>query len=167
VVRARRVQQRGDDSVIKLRPVVPYELPPDVRRSKDLVVEVDAMPGGYVCAASLNGTIGTTDVKRVAAGERAISKLFSKEQRAFFAAHAPEGIGLDDLSMLGPITLLKLSSRQGNSAEGWSPSCGCTPTARGSPSCPPGARRARRSSSRSHPFGMMRGTGSPLTLALV
>jgi hypothetical protein len=91
------------------------------------------MPGGYVCAASLNGTIGTTDVKRVAAGERAISKLFSKEQRAFFAAHAPEGIGLDDLSMLGPITLLKLSSRQGNSAEGWSPSCGCTPTARGSP----------------------------------
>src|SRR5947207_1781359 len=27
VVRARRVQQRGDDSVVKLRPVVPHELP--------------------------------------------------------------------------------------------------------------------------------------------
>ena len=31
VVRARRVQGRGDDSVVKLRPVVPSELPADVR----------------------------------------------------------------------------------------------------------------------------------------
>ena len=37
-----------------------------------------------------------------------IRKLFSKEQRAFFTAHAPEGIGLDDLTMLGPIDLMKL-----------------------------------------------------------
>jgi hypothetical protein len=108
VVRARRIQQRGDDSVVKLRPVVPHELPADVRRSKNLVVEVDAMPGGYVCSASLKAALGTTDVKQVAAGGRAIRKLFSKEQRAFFAAHGPEGVGLDDLSMLGPITLLKL-----------------------------------------------------------
>jgi hypothetical protein len=108
VVRARRVQRRADDSVVKLRPVIPHELPADVRRSKNLVVEVDAMPGGYVCSASLKGALGTTDVKRVAAGGRAISKLFSKEQRAFFAAHGPHGVGLDDLSMLGPITLLKL-----------------------------------------------------------
>ena len=28
VARARRVQQKGDDSVVKLRPVVPAELPP-------------------------------------------------------------------------------------------------------------------------------------------
>ena len=35
-------------------------------------------------------------------------KLFSKEQRAFYAAHAPEGIGLDDLAVLGPIFVLKL-----------------------------------------------------------
>src|SRR3712207_1142492 len=38
----------------------------------------------------------------------AVHKLFSKEQRAFYAAHAPEGLGLDDLSMLGPILVLKL-----------------------------------------------------------
>ena len=37
-----------------------------------------------------------------------IRKLFSKEQRAFFAAHVEEGIGLDDLSILGPIFVLKL-----------------------------------------------------------
>jgi hypothetical protein len=108
VVRARRVQKRGDDSVVKLRPVVPGELPAGLRRSKDLVVEVDAMPGGYVCSASFKGTLGTTDVKEVAAGKRAISKLFSKQQRAFYATHAPEGLGLDDLSILGPLTVLKL-----------------------------------------------------------
>jgi hypothetical protein len=108
VVRARRVQQRANDSVVKLRPVVPDNLPAGLRKSKDLVVEVDAMPGGYVCSASLKGTPGADGVKAVAAGDRPIRKLFSKQQQAFFAAHAPEGIGLDDLEILGPINLLKL-----------------------------------------------------------
>jgi hypothetical protein len=108
VVRARRVQQRGDDTVVKLRPIVPGELPASLRRSKNLVVEVDAMPGGYVCSASLKGTLGTTEVKDAVAGRRAIRKLYSKEQRAFYTEHAPDGIGLDDLSVLGPITVLKL-----------------------------------------------------------
>ena len=53
VVRARRVQGRGDDSVVKLRPVVPEELPPGLRRSPNFGVEVDAMPGGYVCSGSM------------------------------------------------------------------------------------------------------------------
>ena len=39
---------------------------------------------------------------------RPLRKLFSKEQRAFYAEHAPEGIGLDDLSLLGPVFVLKL-----------------------------------------------------------
>jgi hypothetical protein len=108
VVRARRVQQRGDDTVVKLRPIVPGELPASLRRSKNLVVEVDAMPGGYVCSASLKGTLGATEVKDAVAGRRAIRKLYSKEQRAFYTEHAPDGIGLDDLSVLGPITVLKL-----------------------------------------------------------
>src|SRR5262249_26789348 len=55
VVRARRVQGRGDDTVVKLRPVVPDELPGDLRELSTMVVEVDAMPGGYVCSASLKG----------------------------------------------------------------------------------------------------------------
>ena len=108
VVRARRVQQRSDDSVVKLRPVVPDELPDGLRKSKDLVVEVDAMPGGYVCSASMKGAPGADGVKAVAEGDRPIRKLFSKQQRAFFATHAPEGVRLDDLAVLGPINLLKL-----------------------------------------------------------
>jgi hypothetical protein len=108
VVRARRVQQRADDSVVKLRPVVPDNLPASLRKSKKLVVEVDAMPGGYVCSASMKGSPGADGVKAVAAGDRPIHKLFSKQQQAFFVTHTPEGIGLDDLDILGPINLLKL-----------------------------------------------------------
>ena len=108
VARARRVQKRGDDSVVKLRPVVPSELPDDRRHSPNMVVEVDAMPGGFVCSAALKRTLGTTDVRACAMGDRRKRKLFSKEQRAFFAEHAPEGIDIDDLTILGPIFVLKL-----------------------------------------------------------
>jgi hypothetical protein len=108
VVRARRSQGKGDDSVVKLRPVVPAELPKSVRRSKTFSVEVDASPEGYVCSGSLKGVPGRGDVWDVAAGKKRIRKLFSKEQRALFEAHAPEGLGLDDLSILGPILVLKL-----------------------------------------------------------
>jgi hypothetical protein len=108
VVRARRVQRKGDDSVVKLRPVVPHELPDTLRASPNLVVEVDAMPGGYVCSASLKASLGPAAVRKTIQEGRPLRKLFSKEQRAFFAEHAPEGIELDDLAVLGPIFVLKL-----------------------------------------------------------
>ena len=44
----------------------------------------------------------------VVAGTAPMRKLFSKQQRAFYAEHAPDGIGLEDLSVLGPIFILKL-----------------------------------------------------------
>jgi hypothetical protein len=111
VVRARRVQGRGDDSVVKLRPVVPDQLPDKLRQAPGMVVEVDTMPGGWVCSASFKGTLGTTDVNRVATGQRSIRKLFSKGQRAFYDAHVSGGIALDHLSVLGPIFVLKLNFR--------------------------------------------------------
>ena len=111
VVRARRVQGRGDDSVIKLRPVVPGELHPKLRAAPDFVVEVDAMPGGFVCSGSYKGALDRPGVTRVAAGERPVRKLFSKQQRRFFADHAPDGLELDDLAVLGPITVMKIKCR--------------------------------------------------------
>jgi hypothetical protein len=107
VVRARRVQGRGDDSVVKLRPVTPADVETE-RSSDDMVVEVDAMPGGFVCSASMKGSLGSKAVKEVASGRKGIRTLFSKGQRRFYQAHAPEGLGLDDLSILGPITVFKL-----------------------------------------------------------
>ena len=106
VVRARRVQMKGDDSVVKLRPVVPAELPARMRRSPAFGVEVDAMPGGFVCSGSMKGT--PTDVRETLIRKRPLRGLFSKEQRAFYDKHAPEGVGFDDLEVLGPIFVLKL-----------------------------------------------------------
>jgi hypothetical protein len=108
VVRARRVQGKGDDSVVKLRPVVPDSLPGKLRKSPNFGVEVDAMPGGFVCSASLKASWTAGPVKAVLRGETPIRKVFSKEQRAFYADHAPAGIELDDLVQLGPINVLKV-----------------------------------------------------------
>lgn len=108
VARARRIQGKGEDSVVKLRPVVPGDMPEELRRSEDFVIEIDAMPGGFVCSGSLEGRLGAGKVKPVVAGDRPVRKLFSKAQRAFFAQHAPEGVELDDLVPLGPINVLKI-----------------------------------------------------------
>ena len=69
------------------------------------------MPGGYVCSAALKRRVGGSDIRDVAAGTRAIRTLYSKEQRRFFAANTTGDIELDDLSILGPITILKLKFR--------------------------------------------------------
>jgi hypothetical protein len=111
VARARRVQGKGDDTVVKLRPVIPEELPDDVRRSPNFGVEVDAMPGGYVCSGSMKAKLPAPTVRESVSGEKPLRKMFTKEQRSFFEAHAPEGVGLDDLSVLGPIFVLKLKLR--------------------------------------------------------
>jgi hypothetical protein len=108
VARARRIQGKGGDSIIKLRPVTPSELPKELRRSGAFNVEVDALPGGFVCSGTLKGSPDQADVLRVTNGDLPLRKLFSKEQRQLFSAHAPEGLKLDDLGVLGPIFVLKL-----------------------------------------------------------
>ena len=52
--------------------------------------------------------VPTADVRETLHGNGPIRKLFTKAQRAFYEEHAPEGIALDDLTMLGPIFVLKL-----------------------------------------------------------
>jgi hypothetical protein len=108
VVRARRIQNDAGDTVVKLRPVVPDGIPDDVRKEAAFGIEVDAMPGGYVCSGSFKGMTDNQHVHEVAAGDRRIKSLFSKGQRAFYRAHAPDGPELDDLVPLGPVNVLKL-----------------------------------------------------------
>ena len=110
VARARRSQERPDDSVVKLRPVEPADLDEEQRISDDFVVEVDALPGGFVCSASYKGKLSKPRVKDAVAGERPLRKLFSKNQRAFYEANAPTGIALDDLKVLGPVNVFKLKT---------------------------------------------------------
>lgn len=107
VVRARRFQGGDGDTVIKLRPVDPSTIDRKLRRSAAFKVEVDAMPGGFVCSASFKGLCGNQDVLDVTSGKMPLRKLFSKEQRAFYDAHAPAGITMDKLILLGPTFLLR------------------------------------------------------------
>lgn len=107
VVRARRIQGGRGDTVIKLRPVEPATLPRDLRRSPGFGVEVDALPGGFVCSASVKGIVTGQEVRDVVDKGSRLRKLFTREQRAVYAAHAPEGVTLDDLTVLGPTFVLK------------------------------------------------------------
>src|SRR5215212_9454808 len=84
VTRARRSQGKPDDSVVKLRPVDPADLSDEVRGSTLFGVEVDAMPGGFVCSGSFKGELKAGKVKETLAGEHPLHRLFSKQQRAFF-----------------------------------------------------------------------------------
>ena len=101
VVRARRIQGKGDDSIVKLRPVVPSELPAATRSATGFNVEVDAVPGGFVCSGTMKRLLDPGSVKSVLAGTTRVSKLFSKRQRQLFTAHAPDGLELDDLDGAG------------------------------------------------------------------
>ena len=107
IVRARRVQKKADDAVVKLRPVDPVRLPDELRVPGDVKVEIDAMPGRFICSGSLKVELESNDIQSVAAGKAKLESIFSTEQRALYAAFAPEGIGLNDLSVLGPIQVHK------------------------------------------------------------
>jgi hypothetical protein len=108
VARARRIQDAAADTTVKLRPVVPDELPKPLRKNSAFTIEVDAVPGGFVCSGSLKGVSTNEEVRTAMANGSGIRKLFTRDQRALFTEHAPDGITLDDLSVLGPINVLKL-----------------------------------------------------------
>jgi hypothetical protein len=110
VVRARRSQKKGDDSVVKLRPVEPSELAEDVRLSPSFGIELDASPTGFVVSGSMKGVPKAGAVREATGGQRPLVKLFSKEQRALFSDYGPDGVSFDDLAVLGPIFVLKLKS---------------------------------------------------------
>lgn len=112
VVRVRRVQGKPGDTIIKLRPVVPAELPALVRASPNFGVEVDAMPGGFVCSGAMKARASDAKVKEVLAGRRPLRKLFTREQRDLYAAHAP-WLWFHELATLGPINVLKLKFQPG------------------------------------------------------
>ena len=108
VVRTRRIQGGRADTVIKLRPVVPAELDPELRKLAAFNVEVDMLPGGFVCSASLKGRSTGQAVRDVVSGKTPLKDLFSARQRSFYKEHAPDGLKLANLVPLGPTFLLKL-----------------------------------------------------------
>ena len=114
VVRARRSRGGKGDTVVKLRPVDPTTLDRELRRSPGFKIEVDGMPGGYVCSASLKGVCTAREVLDVNDGKAPVESMFSKEQRAFYAAHAPTDLKMNALATLGPTFQLRLKHQPKN-----------------------------------------------------
>jgi hypothetical protein len=103
VLRVRSIERGPGDSVIKLRPVSPGAIPAALRQSRHFVVEVDGMPGSYVCSGALKARLGAHDVERAMTRRRPLRALFSKPQLRLLAAHLPRQVGIDDLAILGPV----------------------------------------------------------------
>jgi Polyphosphate kinase 2 (PPK2) len=83
VVRVRRIQRKPGDSVVKLRPLHPEELPPELRKSRDLSLEVDAMPGGFVCrgAAGPSGMARSAEAAQRRPRARFLGRPLRRHQR--------------------------------------------------------------------------------------
>jgi hypothetical protein len=103
VVRVRSDHQKSDDSVIKLRPVSPGGIPSGLRHSKEFVLEVDGMPGSFVCSGALKAHLAVHDVERTMAQRRPLHALFSEPQLSLLASHLPPQVGIDDLTIAGPV----------------------------------------------------------------
>ena len=106
VVRARRRAGGAGDTVVKLRPVDPEDIPQDLKNDAAFNIEVDALPGGFVCSASYKGRSNGQLIRDAVSGKKRLSKIFSKAQRAYYKAHAG-GIDMDSLVPLGPTFILK------------------------------------------------------------
>jgi hypothetical protein len=106
VVRARRRRGR-DDTMVALRPVTPRGLPRALRRSAAFALAIDAPPGAPGSSAWIKSRPDAGAIARVGAGDAPARGLFSPEQRALLRAHAPDGLGFDDLALLGPVVVLR------------------------------------------------------------
>ena len=133
VVRGRRVQRQGDDTVsscarssrrsCRRRRACPSSA------SRSTRCPVGSSAGHVQAGARDTRCQGQVEmyVRDTLLGGHPIRKLFSKEQRAFYEAHAPEESRSTPLR-LGPIFVLKLKFEPKGSSARWWPSCGCTPT---------------------------------------
>ena len=69
------MQGKGDDSTIKLRPVQPEDLSRQLRKTPGFVVEVDAIPGAFVCSGALTASLKNGSVWEPSAAIAPIRKL--------------------------------------------------------------------------------------------
>ncbi|WP_226931342.1 MULTISPECIES: adenylate cyclase [Parafrankia] len=111
VARVRSIVGGPDDAVVKLRPMVPGDVSRRLRRSKDFVVEVDGMPGYYVCSGALRARLGADDVERVMAQGRGLHRLFTRPQLRLLSARLPTGLDLDQLRVFGPVDVRRAKIR--------------------------------------------------------
>jgi hypothetical protein len=108
VIRARRTQRKPADVTVKLRPMLPADVPEGLRQLAGFKVEVDASPTGFTCSCSLTAEVPDRKASELMLGTRALAKVLDESQREIVADRLPEGVALGDLRVLGPVQLLKV-----------------------------------------------------------
>ena len=117
----------------------PPTCPPSCATSPDFVVEVDAMPGGYVCSASLKGVPARRRCARSQRGERRCASCSPRSSARSTPSTRPRASRSTTSRCSGRSSCSSSRPRRPASRARWSSSCGCTPTARASSSCRPSA----------------------------
>jgi hypothetical protein len=68
------------------------------------------MPGGYVCSASYRRSLATENLQSVVERRQPVSELLSPKLRWFLRDYSPERLTPDDLTVLGPVHVMKLKA---------------------------------------------------------
>lgn len=107
VLRARVTQRDDDDSTVKLRPVDLADADAGWRSIDGIRIELDVVGDTQVPSAKLDGEPQRGEIDRVKARRRPVAALFSEEQEQLIADHAPRGLSLQKLEVLGPVDARK------------------------------------------------------------
>ena len=100
--------RQADDTVVKLRPVVPDEMPPQSAGRPSSASKSTPCPAVRLLRVD-EGPQRPRPSRGRSRGRQPLRKLFTKDQRALYEEHAPEGIDARrSLTILGPIFVLKL-----------------------------------------------------------
>jgi len=106
VVRTRATDGVGDDVVVKLRRGAPQ-----VRRSvRGLDVELDVLPDAAIWSAGLKRRLRPGQVQKSIGRRRPARHLLSPAQRALLLIAAGDGFDIDELVVLGPVNVVRLTS---------------------------------------------------------
>jgi hypothetical protein len=104
IARARRVVGDAHDSTVKFRPIDPAHVGQKWRRYPDFKIEADASETAMVKSASFSMPVLKGHIKRVVAGKKPISAIFTAAQEKFLTNIAGHKIDFTRLAVLGPLT---------------------------------------------------------------
>ena len=107
VLRARDIEDDDHDSVVKIRRVDPEQVDDKWKEANGFKLEADTVGAKVVISASLKVAQKKKAIDKVADGKDAISDLFSKKQAEFLAEFYDGPLGIDDLTVLGPVKTLR------------------------------------------------------------
>ena len=103
IARARRVVGGQHDSTVKFRPVKPESVAARWHTFRDFKIEADASEKGVTKSASFSMPVAKGLIKRIAAGDKRINALFTKDQETFLVGMASRKIDYSRVVVFGPL----------------------------------------------------------------